>query len=70
MAEGKTKVNKIQAGELGLTLVANMSQITLNRIGDYGINNAHKNLKHLGKCCSLKGLRNVPSPEVTPLAKG
>jgi hypothetical protein len=63
MAEGKTKVNKIQAGELALALVENMPQITLNRIGDEGINNAHKNLKHLGKGCSLKELRNVPLGE-------
>jgi hypothetical protein len=63
MAEGNTKVNKIQAGELALALVANMPQITLNRIGDDGINNAHKNLKHLDKGCSLKELRNVPLGE-------
>jgi hypothetical protein len=63
MTEDKTRVNKIQAGELGLALVENMPQITLDRIGDVGINNAHNNLKHLDKGFSLRELRNVSLAE-------
>ena len=64
MTQNMGKDNGLQVGELGQTLVANMPQITLNRIGDDGINNAHKNLKHLDKGFSLKELRNVPLGEV------
>ena len=58
MTQSKGKVNDLQAGELGLTLVANMPEITLNRIGDNGINNARVNLKYLNEGFSLKELRN------------
>ena len=49
----------MQAGELGLALVANMPEITLDRIGDESISNTHKNLKFLDRGLSLKDLRNV-----------
>ena len=58
MTQSKGKVNDLQAGELGLTLVANMPEITLNRIGDNGINNARVNLEYLNEGFSLKELRN------------
>jgi hypothetical protein len=63
MTQDKTQVNEMQAGELGLALVAKMPEATLNRIGDEGINNAHKNLKYLDKGLSLKELRNTPLGE-------
>jgi hypothetical protein len=59
MIENDLQKDEFQAGELGLTLVANMSEITLNRVGDAGINNAHNNLKYLDRGLSLKELRNV-----------
>ena len=49
----------MKAGELGLALVANMPEITLDRIGDESISNTHKNLKFLDRGSSLKDLRNV-----------
>jgi hypothetical protein len=63
MTQNKGKAIELQPGELGLTLVASMPEITLDRIGDDGINNARKNLKHLDKGFSLKELRSVPLGE-------
>jgi hypothetical protein len=60
MAESNFKANEIKQGEIGLSLVANMPEITLNRIGDEGINNAQKNLKFLDQGLSLRELRNDP----------
>ena len=39
MTQNKGKAIELQPGELGLTLVASMPEITLDRIGDDGINN-------------------------------
>jgi hypothetical protein len=63
MTKENIKKNEMGAGELGLALVANMPKITLNRIGDDGIKNAHKNQKHLDKGLSLKALKNAPLGE-------
>jgi hypothetical protein len=63
MVNSNSKKKESQAGELGLALVANMPQITLNRIGDAGINNAHNNLRYLDKGLSLKELRRAPLGE-------
>ncbi len=63
MDKDNLKASEMQAGELGLILVASMPEITLNRIGDAGINNAHSNLKYLERGLSLKELRNVPLGE-------
>jgi hypothetical protein len=63
MAEKNLKAKELQPGELGLTLVNNMSEITLNKIGDEAISNAHTNLKYLDRGLSLKELRNAPLGE-------
>lgn len=47
----------IQQGEIGLKLVAQMDQITMDRIGTIGIANAHANLKYLDRGGSLAALR-------------
>lgn len=60
MSQGSLKPIEIQGGELGLILVENMQEITLNRIGDSGLRNAHNNLKYLDRGLSLKELRNTP----------
>jgi hypothetical protein len=60
MSKGSPKAIEMQGGELGLVLVGNMQGITLNRIGDVGLNNAHNNLKYLDRGSSLKELRNAP----------
>jgi len=46
-------------GQLGMQLVANMSEITKARIQDSGIKNAHDNLRLLDQGQSLKALRDV-----------
>ncbi len=40
-----------------------MPEATLNRIGDKGVNNTHKNLKYLGQGLSLRELRSAPLGE-------
>jgi hypothetical protein len=60
MSKGSPKAIEMQGGELGLVLVENMQGITLNRIGDVGLNNAQNNLKYLDRGSSLKELRNAP----------
>ena len=59
MEKANLDFNQIDGGELGLALVKKMPEITLNRIGDDGLKNAHKNLEYLNKGSSLKNLRNV-----------
>lgn len=44
-------------GELGLELVRNMDRLTLARIGAEGVENARRNLPHLGAGRSLAALR-------------
>jgi hypothetical protein len=63
MNKSNVKVDELQPGELGLALVDNMKEITLNRICDEGILNAHNNLKYLDRGESLKELRNAPLGE-------
>jgi len=46
-------------GHLALELVADMEQITLNRIGAVGLDNARSNLAALGKGKTLKELRDL-----------
>jgi hypothetical protein len=48
-----------KGGELGRELVANMVQLTLARIGDEGVKNAHRNLAHRDKGRSLRELRGA-----------
>tara|TARA_Y100001934_G_scaffold152917_1_gene183315 strand:- start:3728 stop:4816 length:1089 start_codon:yes stop_codon:yes gene_type:complete len=63
MGKNNLKENELQSGQIGLALVDSMQEITLSKIGDEGINNAHKNLKFLEKGLSLKELRNAPLGE-------
>jgi hypothetical protein len=60
MAKNNFKENEIEPGELGMALAADMGRITLDKIGDTGLNNAHKNLRLLDRGLSLKELRNAP----------
>lgn len=46
-----------EGGALGLKLVADMTRITMDRIGDAGMENARRNLEFLGSGKSLKALR-------------
>ena len=63
MGKNKLKENELQSGQIGLALVDSMQEITLSKIGDEGINNAHKNLKFLDEGLSLKEMRNAPLGE-------
>jgi len=47
------------SGSLGNKLVDNMQQMTLDRIGDLGLENADKNLKKIQSGKSIKDLRNT-----------
>ena len=47
-----------QGGELGLQFVAQMPQITMDRIGAIGIANTRANLQHLHRGQSLAALRD------------
>ncbi len=56
---GQRRTENPGQGVLAMELVANMGNITLNRIGDVGISNARKNLPLLDRGGSLKDLREV-----------
>lgn len=55
---GSDSPKAFTGGALGLRLVEDMVNITLNRIGDAGLTNAHENLNHLARGQSLKALRD------------
>ena len=55
--ESPSSTAEITGGELGLKFVAAMKQITMDRIGDIGMANAHDNAQYLNRGKSLKALR-------------
>ena len=48
---------KVTGGKLGLQFVAVMGRITMDRISDIGMTNAHDNLQYLNRGKSLRALR-------------
>src|SRR5688572_14328193 len=58
-----TKQSETREGRLGREFVARMGQITLDRIGRDGVENARRNLQFLDRGESLRALRGAPIGE-------
>ena len=55
-----TQQTEDSGGDIGRALVADMEQITWDRIGEMTLENARRNLEHVSKGRSLAALRGVP----------